>query len=439
MAASTEAHELSERESEILRLVATGASNKEIAVRLVISPNTVKVHLRNIFAKIGVVSRTEATLYAIQHRLVDAPLGSSQAPADLPAAPAPLSVPAAPTRPVWARLALWFGLLGALALALWAGRVLLERREPLPQSAPALVRWRVEAALPRGRAAAAAVVYENALYLIGGLDEAGPSASVLRQALPQGELRSSASLPSPTAHAQAALLGERIYVPGGMDASGAAAAGLAIYDPRIDAWTEGAVLPEPLYGYAMAALEGRLYLFGGTDGSRYNTDVYIYDPELDAWSAGGPLPQPAAFLAAAPLGAGKILLVGGCSDRGALDAAWIYFPQRDLNGEPAWEAAAPLPEGRCGMGLSALASAVYLVGGASSVDAASPSLPPLQYSPHNDAWTPFEAPPQPAGLYPALLPFETHLHLLGGLVDGRPSADHQSYQAIYTILIPGIQ
>ncbi|HUN22171.1 MAG TPA: LuxR C-terminal-related transcriptional regulator [Anaerolineales bacterium] len=73
---------LTERERELLRLVATGASNKEIATQLFISVNTVKVHLRNIFTKIGVLSRTEATLWAIEHKIVEAPGGDSKESAE---------------------------------------------------------------------------------------------------------------------------------------------------------------------------------------------------------------------------------------------------------------------------------------------------------------------------------------------------------------------
>ena len=61
---------LSSRETEILVLVAQGKTNKEIASLLYISLNTVKVHVSNIFQKIGVSSRTEATLYAIEQGIV---------------------------------------------------------------------------------------------------------------------------------------------------------------------------------------------------------------------------------------------------------------------------------------------------------------------------------------------------------------------------------
>jgi DNA-binding NarL/FixJ family response regulator len=60
---------LSAREVEVLRLVAAGLSNVRIAERLFLSPNTVRVHLANIFAKIGVHNRAAATTFARQHGL----------------------------------------------------------------------------------------------------------------------------------------------------------------------------------------------------------------------------------------------------------------------------------------------------------------------------------------------------------------------------------
>ena len=55
---------LTEREKELLQLVATGVTNREVAQRLSISVNTVKVHLRNVYTKLGAESRTEATMVA---------------------------------------------------------------------------------------------------------------------------------------------------------------------------------------------------------------------------------------------------------------------------------------------------------------------------------------------------------------------------------------
>lgn len=57
---------LTERELDVLRAVARGLSNKEIGEALGIATNTVQVHLRNIFAKLGVGDRTEAVAYAIR-------------------------------------------------------------------------------------------------------------------------------------------------------------------------------------------------------------------------------------------------------------------------------------------------------------------------------------------------------------------------------------
>ncbi len=61
---------LTERELYVLRLVASGATNQDIAEKLSISINTVKSHLKNILSKLQLDNRTQAATYAIQHGLV---------------------------------------------------------------------------------------------------------------------------------------------------------------------------------------------------------------------------------------------------------------------------------------------------------------------------------------------------------------------------------
>ncbi len=61
---------LTERETEVLRQLAAGKSNKEIASEMYISETTVKTHVSNILMKLGVPSRTQAALYAVRIGLV---------------------------------------------------------------------------------------------------------------------------------------------------------------------------------------------------------------------------------------------------------------------------------------------------------------------------------------------------------------------------------
>jgi ATP/maltotriose-dependent transcriptional regulator MalT len=65
-----DAHGLTARELEVLRLVAAGKTNREVASALVISERTVARHLQNIFAKLRVSSRTAASAFAFEHGLV---------------------------------------------------------------------------------------------------------------------------------------------------------------------------------------------------------------------------------------------------------------------------------------------------------------------------------------------------------------------------------
>jgi DNA-binding CsgD family transcriptional regulator len=70
VAAGANGHGLSDRELQVLRMVARGQTNRAIASELVLSERTIERHVSNIFAKLGVSSRTAATAYAYEHRLL---------------------------------------------------------------------------------------------------------------------------------------------------------------------------------------------------------------------------------------------------------------------------------------------------------------------------------------------------------------------------------
>ncbi|MBV7334772.1 response regulator transcription factor [Chloroflexi bacterium TSY] len=67
---SLQEHELTARELDVLRLIVTGATNREIAKQLFVSEGTVKNHVSNILSTLGLHDRTQAAVYALDHNLI---------------------------------------------------------------------------------------------------------------------------------------------------------------------------------------------------------------------------------------------------------------------------------------------------------------------------------------------------------------------------------
>ena len=268
---------LSEREMEVARLLATGLSNAEIARDLIISPHTVKVHLRNIFEKLRVNSRTEASLVLMQHGWLVVP-GVEIAPAisapPPPPEPAPLEdIP--PQISLWQRLYLVGALLfsglfvflpNLASLARTPTNLLTDANQV--SAPPTLVRseprWELRTPLQQPTSRLAMVAHGNRLYVMGGESTGGVSlADGFAYDTATNEWSAIAPMPIPLANLAAAALGDRIFVAGGSttgDQVGAAPQVtnvLLAYTPATDSWVQLPPLPFQVAGAAMAADEKR--------------------------------------------------------------------------------------------------------------------------------------------------------------------------------------
>ncbi len=439
---------LSKREQEVLCLLATGASNKEIAARLVISPNTVKVHLRNIYAKIEVGSRTEAIMWALQHGLVDVEsqgISDAQSPAD--AAPearvaaevqetadVQQAAPAAPRR-LW-----WILAMAMLALALVAGGIMgsaLLKPQRTPAQSPQVVageeltRWQEQPPLPVSRWGMIPVVYANRIYLFGGQDssQAFQDGYFLRpnettwEALPPA--------PQPFTGGCAALLGEKIYLVGGLRASGEVHAQVQVFNPLQGTWESAASLPVPLSRCALTAYEGRLYLFGGWDGKSYLDIALRYDPQDDQWSALPPLRVPRADASAVVTTVG-IHLLGGQNAEGTLSSHELYLPYRQTTAGAPWQPLLDVPASGTQVRATVIADLLHVF--VLDEDTAQGWV----FNATENVWQPIEAPPQSPGMDTAIVSLGTYIHFLGGRRGNATLSSHWTYRAVFITAIPVI-
>lgn len=357
---------LSKREQEILELVARGLTNQEIARDLVITLNTVKVHLRNIFAKLEVNSRTEAIVKAAQAGWIDVP-GVDETGEPVEAA---ALAPVEPELARWQRV--YFFAAAVLVLALLALPGLVTRLEAQPAASdlsdagrprlgmPARVdvgRWTGLAPLPEPRSRLALAAIADQLVAVGGEGPDGASNTVFLYDTETNGWLPGSDKPTAVANVQAGVVEGLIYVPGGIAGDGAASRVLEVYDPAQDTWTVGPELPAALASYALAVFDDRIYLFGGWDGAHYVDSVLVYDPAAGDWSQLSPMPTTAGFAAAAAL-ADRIVVAGGFDGRQEYAACNAYYPVEDR-----WEACAPMSLPRGGLGMVADGTSVYAIGG----------------------------------------------------------------------------
>lgn len=311
---------LSEREMEVSRLLVTGATNSEIARELTISPHTVKVHLRNVFEKLQVSSRTEASMVLLQQGWVVVPGVSSpgvstpdiaatgvglDAAAQATHAPPPDPLPLSDRLP---EISTWQRIYLSLALALCLIAAFAPFVLGRPHVEPALLsdggqtvmgkpsvellnRWDARTPMSQARSRMAVAMDQSWIYVVGGEGRGGrPLAAVDAYELEANQWQVRAPLPRPLSNSAAAVVNDQdrgaLYVAGGAtfaddEADAQPARDLVIsdellrYDLAADTWHTVAVLPAPLAGAQLIAQDGALYVLGGWDGTTLRDEVWM--------------------------------------------------------------------------------------------------------------------------------------------------------------------
>ncbi len=370
---------LSERELEVVRLVAAGLSNKEIAAQLYLSANTVKVHLRNIFTKTGVSSRTELTLLALRSGWL--PLTDSDGEKAAHAGAGPADEASGTPAPS--------GTSGA-AVAQAEGAFL-----PAPEAAPQSA---VTAASTPGAAVPLA-------------EDAFPSVPV--------------SAPSAWPRHQRLVLGLSLLLtlailllPAPRRSAGVTGAPSGLIDEPVQAeltigtatrWQERAPMSVRRARFGLAAWHGQLYAIGGLTADGVTAVTERYTPEQDAWASVAPRPSALANISAGALASG-ILVPGGCDAQGHPSATvHLYQPEQDR-----WREVAPLPQALCAYALATDDQQAYLIGG---WDGTRYTNQAYRYDAQADRWETLPPLPLASGFGGAVL-YGAQVYYVGGY-DGK--------------------
>lgn len=439
--------QLSERELEVLKLVATGASNQQIAQELFISVNTVKVHLRNIFGKLDVQSRTEAARKGIEEGFIildDA--GEVDTQEDIPAK----TYLVTPTRPDRLPLTrqIYFAAAMLLALLVLLTPVLAQssqkpppNRTELPvifsqSSTPTPVNndsnpWVIQDTMPTKRAGLGVVLFEGRIFAIGGVREHNRATPLVEIYDPFTNkwIEGAGAKPTAVANITPAVLNNQIYVPGGCANTGQAMDVVEIYDPQADRWQIGPPLPEPRCAYGLVAFEERLYLFGGWDGNRFRDTIFVFSPRQAEWQIlETRMPQAKGYFGATVLD--EAIYIGGGYD-GEQEFAEVYA---FLPATGSWIEKRPMQVQRGGLSLLSNGKYLYAIGGGWDREV----LTSERYDPLSDTWITFETPFNHAWRNMGMTVVDNKIYGIGGWNNTEEQFMNAVvyYQFLYQLFIP---
>jgi len=386
---------LSARELDVLGCIVNGASNKDAAAELHISQNTVKVHLRNIYTKLGASSRTEAVTIAVQQGIATIPGTETPATTEVAetqdkeetatstnskqAAPPPSSEPIPSEEPISetksSRNWLLIGIIAILGLILLITAVYFGYQtfnptktlspttqsptpEPFIEEAIGQTQWYESRPLttPLTDMAVASVGID--IYHIGGETDAGTTNLVNRFDTSSRTWHEMTEKPTAVSAVSAAVLFGEIYVPGGSTEDGEPTNIVESYSPVNNAWRPIANLPKPISNGLALSDGSYLYMIGGWDGSKYLDDAYLYDANNDSWRPLPSLPTPLASAAGGVI-SGELYILGGTdSDQSALDSCFVFNGDEDT-----WHECPAMLSPRKDAGAAIVLNKIYVLGG----------------------------------------------------------------------------
>ena len=467
---------LSKRELDVIRCMADGSSNKEIAAELFISQNTVKVHLRNIYTKLGVSSRTEAAKVAIQQGAIESHIKPEEEVVEVvdvvveetavieevaepieeetvvtevtPPDPQPQAT-ATPDLPKshWRLYAIIGALAGMMAIivifAIQQQSAQEAEATSVPPTAVSFINtpigdsaWSRSRPLPQAKAHMAMAAIGLDIYMIGGetddSDDAAVDGTVQRFNSGTKTWSTVADKPTAVSDATAATLFGEIYVAGGELGDGEVTAVVEAYSPANDAWRPVASLPEPLSGGLTLSDGSYLYHIGGWNGADYVNTIYLYDAAADSWRPLPAMSKARAYTAGAQM-TGQLFVVGGTDGDQPL-AICEQFSTVDEE----WAVCADMLLPRMGGGGTAVLNKLYIIGG-ETAEEGSPAFAE-QYDPNTDTWQIVNMPAETNGIGlrgNGVTHVETTIYSIGGRQQRGLITDTLTYApVVYQTFIP---